>query len=145
MAAKKSGSESRGFTNEEREAMKDRARELKEGGMDGEGAVLSKLAAMTGSDRTIGQRLHALIRARAPSLAPRLWYGMPAYPNKDGKMICFFQGAYKFKTRYSTIGFSDKAKLDEGRMWPVYYALTELTEKEEEMIIALVKKAMGDE
>jgi hypothetical protein len=133
----------KGFTDEERVAMKERIQELKADKVDGEGAVLAKIAAMTGSDRTIGERLHAIIRASAPALSPRLWYGMPAYANKDGKMVCFFQDARKFKTKYATLGFSDKANLDEGAMWPTTFALKGLSTAEEARIVALVKKAVS--
>ena len=136
----------KGFTDEERAAMRERVKELKgaaRGGKgDDEGAVLEKLAAMSEPDRTMGQRLHALIKASAPELSPKLWYGMPAYA-KDGNVICFFQDARKFKTRYATLGFSDKAALDDGHMWPNSFALTELTAAEEATIGALVKKAVG--
>ena len=107
---------------------------------DGESAVLEKLAEMPESDRVIGERLHAIVKASAPSLSPKLWYGMPAYA-QDGKIICFFQPAQKFNTRYATLGFSDKANLDDGTMWPVAYALTKLTKADEARIAALVKKA----
>lgn len=109
---------------------------------DGETEVLAAIAAMPEPDRAMGERLHGIIKASAPDLAPRLWYGMPAYA-KDGDVVCFFQGANKFKTRYATLGFSDKARLDEGRMWPVAFALTELTPAEEERIGALVKDAVS--
>ena len=128
----------KGFTNEERLAMKERVQELK--GADGESALLAKIAAMPEPDRTMGKRLHAIITATAPALVPRLWYGMPAYA-KDGEVVCFFQNAQKFKARYSTLGFSDKAKLDEGAMWPTGFALKELTGAEEERIRALVQRA----
>jgi len=139
-----------GFTAEERAAMKDRATELKAAARrrpraakaDGESDVLAKLADMPGPDRALGERLHALIKATAPELTPTTWYGMPAYA-KDGKVICFFQAAQKFKTRYATLGFSDKANLDEGGMWPVYFALSELTSAEEARIAALVKQAVS--
>jgi uncharacterized protein YdhG (YjbR/CyaY superfamily) len=133
---------SRGFTDEEKAAMRERAREMK-GEVDGETAVLAKIHTMTGSDRAMAERLHFIIKANAPDLMPKTWYGMPAYSNKDGKMVCFFQDARKFKMRYATLGFGDKANLDEGHMWPVYFALTELTATEEVRIIALLKKAMG--
>ena len=110
--------------------------------VDGENAVLAKIAEMPEPDRSMGERIHAIIKANAPNLSPRLWYGMPAY-SKDGKVICFFQNSQKFKTRYSTLGFSDKANLDEGSMWPVAFAVKELTATEEEKIIALVKKAIN--
>jgi len=132
---------SKGFTAEERAAMKDRVQELKGSG-DGERAVLAKIAAMPEPDRAMGQRLHAIIRANAPTLAPKLWYGMPAYA-KDDKVVCFFQSAQKFKTRYATFGFSDKANLDEGHVWPTAFALKELTATEEARIGALVKKAVS--
>jgi len=137
-----------GFTEEERDAMKQRAQELKTAGRrgsragkaDGESEVLAKIAEMQEPDRVIGERLHALIKASAPDLTPRLWYGMPAYA-KGGKLVCHFQPAQKFKTRYATLGFSDVANLDEGAMWPVSYALTELTAAVEARIGALVQKA----
>ena len=131
-----------GFTDEERVAMRERIRELRAGKADGESAVLAKIAGMPEPDRTMGKRLHAIIKASAPSLSPRLWYGMPAY-SKDDKVVCFFQAAQKFKTRYATLGFSDKAKLDEGAMWPTTFALKGLTAAEEARIAALVKKAVG--
>ena len=126
--------------------MKDRVEEMKAGARkaDGEGEVLAKIADMKGPDRAMGKRLHAIIKASAPALSPRLWYGMPAYAKagKDGKVVCFFQSAQKFKTRYATFGFSDKANLDEGAMWPTAFALTELTAADEARIGALVKKAV---
>jgi uncharacterized protein YdhG (YjbR/CyaY superfamily) len=139
-----------GFTDEERAAMKERGRELKttarrgsrEAKADGESDLLSKIAEMTGQDRALAERLHAVIQASAPALSPTTWYGMPAYA-KDGKVVCFFQSAQKFKTRYAMLGFSDKANLDEGTMWPTYYALTELTAADEARIGALVKKAVS--
>src|SRR5713101_1634392 len=132
----------KGFTDEERSAMKERVKELKAAAdkADGESAVLAKLAELPGPDRAMGKRLHAIIKASAPGLSPRLWYGMPAYA-KDGKVVCFFQSAQKFNTRYATFGFSDAANLDEGAVWPVAFALTELTAAEEARIGALVKKA----
>jgi uncharacterized protein YdhG (YjbR/CyaY superfamily) len=136
------------FTAEERAALRDRARELKTaarpraGKADGESDVLARLAAMPGPDRVLGERLHALIRATAPDLVPRTWYGMPAYA-RDGAVICFFQGASKFNTRYATLGFSDKANLDDGAMWPVSFAVTELTAGAEARIAALVRKAVS--
>ena len=133
---------SKGFTAVEREAMKARVQELRAATADGESAVLAKISTMKEPDRTTGKRLHALIKATAPTLSPRLWYGMPAYA-KDGKVVCFFQSAQKFKTRYSTFGFSDKANLDEGHMWPTGFALKELTVAEEATIGALVKKAVS--
>ena len=129
-----------GFTTEERSAMKQRAKELKSADADGEGAVLEKIAEMQESDRAMANKIHAVIKASAPSLSPKLWYGMPAYA-KDGKIVCFFQPAKKFKTRYATLGFNDPAKLDEGAIWPVAYAVTKLTSAEEARIAALVRKA----
>ena len=139
-----------GFTAEERGAMKERAEELKASARrgsradeaDGESAVLAKIAEMTDADRIMAERLHAIIKASVPALAPRTWYGMPAYA-KDGKVLCFFQTAQKFKTRYATLGFSDAANLDEGAMWPTSYALTELTAADEARIGALVTKAVS--
>ena len=135
---------SKGFTDEERAAMRERAQELKTaaGKAGEESAVLEKIAAMPEPDRTMGERLHAIVKGSAPGLSPKLWYGMPAYA-KDGNVVCFFQNAQKFKTRYSTLGFSDKAALDEGQMWPTSFALKELTASEEARISALVKKAVG--
>jgi uncharacterized protein YdhG (YjbR/CyaY superfamily) len=140
-----SGKKSRGFTDEERAAMKERAEELKAeraGKADGESAVLAKIAAMPEPDRAMCARLHALIKASAPVLVPRLWYGMPAYA-RNGKVVCFFQSAQKFKTRYSSFGFNDAANLDEGAMWPTAFALVELTAAEEARIGALVRKAVS--
>ncbi|HKQ01353.1 MAG TPA: DUF1801 domain-containing protein [Actinomycetes bacterium] len=131
-----------GFTDEERGAMKERAKELKAAKADGESAVLAKIAEMPEPDRVLGERLHAVIRASAPTLSPKLWYGMPAYA-KDGKVVCFFQSAQKFKTRYATFGFNAEANLDDGTMWPTAYALTELTADDEARIGALVKKAVS--
>jgi uncharacterized protein YdhG (YjbR/CyaY superfamily) len=130
------------FTAEERSAMKARAQELKAGKADGESAVLAKIAELREPDRAMAERLHAIIKASAPVLSPRLWYGMPAYA-KDGNVVCFFQSAQKFKTRYATFGFSDKANLDEGAMWPNAFALKEVTAAEEARIGELVKKAVG--
>ena len=132
------GKKFKGFTDEERLAMRERIQELK--GADGESAVLAKIAAMPEPDRAMGKQLHAIIKASAPALLPRLWYGMPAYA-KDGEVVCFFQSAQKFKTRYSTFGFSDKANLDDGAMWPTGFALKELTGTEEARIRTLVQKA----
>ena len=134
-----------GFTDEERGAMKARAQELKSESRrgaeeDGESEVLAKIAEMEESDRAMAERFHALIKTNAPALTPRLWYGMPAYA-KNGKVVCHFQPAKKFKSRYATIGFSDEAKLDDGSMWPAAYALTEMTAADEKKIAALVKKA----
>ncbi|HWC42743.1 MAG TPA: DUF1801 domain-containing protein [Actinomycetota bacterium] len=132
----------KGFTEEERGAMKERAKELRTGKADGESDVLEKLAGMPAADRALGERLHAVITASAPDLSPRLWYGMPAYA-KGGKVICFFQSADKFKSRYATFGFNDSAKLDEGTMWPTAFALKELTDDDEARIAALVQKAVS--
>jgi uncharacterized protein YdhG (YjbR/CyaY superfamily) len=132
----------KGFTAEERAAMKERVRELKADKPDDESSVLAKIAAMREPDRTMAKRLHAIIKASAPALSPRLWYGMPAYA-KDGKVLCFFQGAQKFKTRYATVGFSDKANLDDGAMWPTAFALKALTATEEARISEVVKKAVS--
>ncbi len=135
-----------GFTDEERAAMKEYLKErraaVRPGTQDGERQVLAKIATMPAKDRALAERIHALIKATAPGLTPRTWYGMPAY-SKDGQVVCFFQDAAKFKTRYATLGFSDEAKLDEGHMWPTYYALTELTPVEEARIVALVRKAVA--
>jgi uncharacterized protein YdhG (YjbR/CyaY superfamily) len=139
---------SKGFTDEERAAMKERAKELKaeeranKNRAAGESDVLAKIAEMSEPDRTMGERLHAIIKANAPALSPKTWYGMPAYA-KDGKVVCFFQSAQKFNSRYATLGFSDKANLDEGAMWPTSFALKELTGAEEARIGALVKKAVS--
>jgi len=130
------------FTAEERAAMREHVQAMKAGKVDGEAAVLAKLAAMPEPDRALGKRLHALVKASAPELAPKLWYGMPAYA-KDGAVVCFFQSAGKFKTRYATFAFSDKARLDAGTMWPTGFALTELTAADEAKIGALVKKAVS--
>jgi uncharacterized protein YdhG (YjbR/CyaY superfamily) len=140
----------KGFTDEERAAMKERTRELKTEARrgprgekaDGESDVLARIAEMPKPDRAMAERLHAIIKASAPALSPRTWYGMPAYA-KDGNVVCFFQGAHKFKARYATFGFSDKANLDEGAAWPVAFALKELTAAEEARIGALVKKAVS--
>ena len=133
---------SKGFTADERAAMKERAKELKAAAnqADSERDVLAKIAEMPDSDRVMAERIHAVVRASAPDLAPRTWYGMPAYA-KDGKIVCFFQAADKFKARYATFGFNDDAKLDEGAMWPTSWALTKLTAADEARIGALVKKA----
>jgi uncharacterized protein YdhG (YjbR/CyaY superfamily) len=136
---------SEGFTAEERAAMKERARELKAEAQkaDGERAVLAKIAEMPETDRAMAERLHEIVKASAPELSPKTWYGMPAYANKDGKVVCFFQSAEKFNARYATFGFSDKANLDEGAMWPTSFALKELTAAAEARIGALVKRAAG--
>lgn len=145
--ARKSPRKTDGFTAEERAAMRERAREVKAarargGEADEESAVLAKLAAMAAPDRALGERVHALVRAAAPELTPRLWYGMPAYA-KNGKVVCFFQDAAKFKARYATLGFSDTAALDDGRMWPTSFALTALGAAEEERIRELLRRAVG--
>jgi len=139
----------KGFTDEERAAMKERARELKaearanKNKAEGESDVLAKIAEMPEPDRAMARRLHAIIKASAPALSPKTWYGMPAYANQDGKIVCFFQSAQKFNARYATFGFNDVANLDEGAMWPTSFALKELTAAEEAKIGALVKKAVG--
>ncbi len=138
----------KGFTDEERAAMKERAKELKAAARadkdkaDGESAVLAKIAEMPEPDRAMAKRLHAIIQASAPALSPKTWYGMPAYA-KDGKIVCFFQTAQKFNTRYATLGFNDAANLDDGAMWPVAFALKELTAADEARIAALVKRAVS--
>jgi uncharacterized protein YdhG (YjbR/CyaY superfamily) len=161
MAAKKSATKAAGksikraagsrkptkvFTDEERAAMREYVQEKKaaarRGTPDSEEELLAKLAEMSDADRAMGERLHAIVKATAPELTSRLWYGMPAYA-KDGNVVCFFQPAQKFKTRYSTLGFSDKANLDDGRMWPTTYALTELSAADEAKIASLIKKAVG--
>lgn len=143
MSPKKDKQQSASFTDEEQAAMKERAQELKAGAkkVEGESAVLAKIAEMPQPDRIMAERLHGIVKTSAPELSPRLWYGMPAYA-RDGKVVCFFQSAQKFNTRYATLGFSDAANLDEGSMWPVAFALKELTAAEEERIAALVKKAV---
>ncbi len=149
-ATSTTGKASKGFTDEERAAMRERAQEQKAaarrgpraGKADGESDVLAKIAEMPEPDRGMAERLHAIIKASVPALSPRTWYGMPAYA-KDGNVVCFFQSAQKFNTRYATLGFSDKANLDEGAMWPTAFALKELTAADEARIGALVKKAVG--
>jgi uncharacterized protein YdhG (YjbR/CyaY superfamily) len=144
---KSTSKKSKGFTDEERAAMKERAKELKaearanKDKADGESAVLAKIAEMPEPDRAMARRLHAIITASAPALSPKTWYGMPAYA-RDGKVVCFFQSAHKFNARYATFGFSDEANLDEGAMWPTSFALKELAAAEEAKIGALVKKAV---
>ncbi len=139
----------KGFTDDEKAAMRNRAKELKaeeRAGKDkaaGESAALEAIAAMQEPDRSMAKRIHAIIKDSAPALSAKTWYGMPAYANKDGKIVCFFQTAQKFNTRYSTLGFNDAAHLDDGRMWPVAYALKELTSADEARISALVKKAVS--
>ena len=141
MSAKKS----EGFTAEERAAMRERAKELKAEAQkaDGERGVLAKIAEMPETDRAMAERLHEIVKASAPELSPKTWYGMPAYANKDGKVVCFFQSAEKFNSRYATFGFSDKANLDEGAMWPTSFALKELSAAAEARIGVLVKRAAG--
>jgi len=142
MAERKSGK--KGFTAEERAAMRERARELKAaaGKAEAEGDVLAKIAEMPKADRVMAERVHAIVKASAPDLSPRTWYGMPAY-TKDDKVVCFFRSAAKFKSRYATLGFSDKANLDKGDMWPTDFALKKLTAAEEKKIAALVRKAVS--
>src|SRR5918998_4471633 len=150
-AKRTTGKASKGFTDEERAAMRERAQELKAasrrgpraGKADGESDVLAKIAEMPEPDRAIAERLHAIVKASAPALSPKTWYGMPAYANKDGKVVCFFTSAQKFNSRYATLGFNDTANLDEGSMWPTSFALKELTDAEEARIAALVKKAVS--
>jgi len=139
----KGSTTSKGFTADEKAAMKERAKELKAEAQkaDGEKDLLAKIAEMPEHDRAMAKRFHAIVKASAPHLSPKTWYGMPAYANKDGKIVCFFQAADKFKARYATFGFNDDAKLDEGHMWPTSYALMELTAAEEAKIATLVKKA----
>ena len=139
MADKKLG----GFSDEEQAAMRERAQELAANETKGESAVLMKIAEMPEPDQTMAKRIHEIIKASASALSPRTWYGMPAYANKGGKVICFFQSAHRFKSRYATFGFNDAAHLDEGNMWPTAFALTELTGAEEAKIGALVKKAVS--
>jgi uncharacterized protein YdhG (YjbR/CyaY superfamily) len=136
---------SKGFTAEERAAMKERARELKAEAdkADGESALLEKIAEMPRSDRAMAKRLHAVVKANAPALSPKTWYGMPAYANKDGKVVCFFQSAQKFNSRYATFGFNEAANLDDGAMWPTSFALKKLTAADEAKIGALVKRAVN--
>ena len=133
---------SRGFSDDELAAMRERTQELNADKADGESAVLAKIAEMQGSERAMAKRLHAIIKASAPALSPKLWYGMPAYA-KDDKVVCFFQSAHKFKYRYASFGFNDTANLDEGHMWPIAFALKELTTAEEAKIGSLVKKAVS--
>ena len=145
----KSAKKSKGFTDEEKAAMKNRAQELKaeeranKNRAEGESAALAAIAAMQEPDRSMAQRIHEIVQASAPDLLPKTWYGMPAYANQDGKVVCFFQTAQKFNTRYSTFGFNDSANLDDGSMWPVAFALKELTAADEKKIGALVKKSVS--
>lgn len=142
MSSRTPTKKSRGFSDEEKAAMREAVRERSTGAGEGEAAVLEKIAKMKEPDRSKAKRVHEIVRAAAPGLTPRTWYGMPAY-SKEDKVICWFQDAAKFKARYAILGFSDKAKLDEGRMWPVTYAITELTPAEEAKITALLKKAVS--
>ena len=148
-ATKQPAKASKGFTGEEKAAMRNRAQELKaearanKNKEEGESAALAAITALPAPDRALAERLHALIAASAPALSPKTWYGMPAYANKDGQIVCHFQSAEKFKTRYATLGFSDKAHLDDGAMWPVAFALSEWTGAVEAQIAALVKKAVS--
>jgi uncharacterized protein YdhG (YjbR/CyaY superfamily) len=143
-ATKRSAKASQGFTDEERAAMREHVREQRaqEGKADGEAAALAAIAALPAPDRALAERLHAIITANAPGLSPKTWYGMPAYAS-DGKVVCFFQPANKFKARYATLGFNDSAHLDDGEMWPVAFALQELTAADEAKIAALVRKAVS--
>ena len=149
MSLKKETQKSKGFTAEEQAAMKERAKELKaearanKNKAEGESDVLAKIAEMPEPDRAMATRLHEIIKASAPTLSPKTWYGMPAYANKDGKVVCYFTAAAKFNSRYATFGFNDDANLDEGAMWPTSFALKELTAAEEARISALVKKAVS--
>jgi uncharacterized protein YdhG (YjbR/CyaY superfamily) len=148
-AAQKPAKTSKGFSAEERAAMKERAQELKaeqrrgKNRAEGERALLAKIAEMPEPDRAMGERLHAIVTASAPGLMPKTWYGMPAYANDDGKVVCYFQNAAKFDARYATFGFNDTANLDKGAMWPVSFALKELTAADEKTIASLVKKAVS--
>jgi uncharacterized protein YdhG (YjbR/CyaY superfamily) len=143
MAEKKKATQgSKGFTAEERAAMRARAKELK-AAEDGETAVREALAAMTPDDRALGERIHAIVKENASELSPKTWYGMPAYANKEGKVVCFYRNAGKFKERYAMFGFNDSAKLDDGSMWPIAFALTKLTKADEKTIATLVKKAVA--
>lgn len=146
-SAKRAAADADGFTAEERAAMKERAQEVKAArrgsrAQDAESTVLAKIAEMPEADRALAERIHAIVKANAPELTPKTWYGMPAYA-KDGKVVCFFQAASKFNTRYATLGFNDSANLDEGTMWPTAFALTALTADDEARIAALIKKAAG--
>ncbi len=149
MSPKKEAQKSEGFTAEERAAMKERARELKaearakKAREEGEKDLLEKIAEMPEADRFMAERIHEIVKANAPDLIPKTWYGMPAYANKEGKVVCFFQAAAKFNTRYATFGFNEDANLDEGSMWPTAFALTDVTPAEERKIAELVKKAVG--
>jgi uncharacterized protein YdhG (YjbR/CyaY superfamily) len=143
--SRQSGTKSQGFTAAEKAAMKERARELKAEASkaDGENALLAKVAEMPQPDRAMAKKLHSIVKANAQGLTPKTWYGMPAYANDDGKVICYFQSADKFKSRYATFGFNDQANLDKGDMWPTSFAVKKLTAAEEKKIAALVKKAVS--
>jgi uncharacterized protein YdhG (YjbR/CyaY superfamily) len=149
MATNSETTKSKGFTKDEQQAMKDRARELRDEARisknraAGEGAALDAIKALSEPDKTLAKQIHELVTKTAPELFPKTWYGMPAYANKDGKVICFFQAAQKFEARYATLGFSDTSKLDEGNMWPTAFGLKQITSAEEKKIIELVKKAVG--
>lgn len=140
---KKAKKPAKGFTEEEKEAMKERAQELLGHQGRGEAAVLASIAKMPQPDRAMAERIHTIIKEAAPTLMPKTWYGMPAYANSEGKVVCFFQAAYKFKYRYATLGFSDVARLDEGAMWPTTYAITELTTAVEARVTSLVAQAVS--
>ena len=142
-----SSKQATGFTAEEKAAVKARAKELKaeQEKVDGESAALAAIAEMTEPDRTMAERIHAIIKANAPALLPKTWYGMPSYANEDGKIVCFFQTAQKFNYRYATLGFNDAANLDEGGLWPIAYALTELNAAEEARIVTLVQQAVAQD
>ena len=144
-SGKRTSTSSTGFTAEERAAMKETARErkLEATKADWEKELLTKIAEMPPKDRAIAKKIHAIVKANAPNLSPKTWYGMPAYANKDGKIVCFFQSAAKFDARYATLGFNDEAKLDDGNMWPASFALKELSAAEEKKVAALVKKAVS--
>jgi len=144
-ARKPAKRKSTGFTDEEKAAMKERAAELKAEARkaDGESALLAKVAEMPKADRVLAEGVHQIVKANAPDLSPKTWYGMPAYANRDGKVVCFFQSADKFKSRYASFGFTDEANLDEGAMWPTYFGLKKLTAAEERKIAGLVKKAVS--
>jgi uncharacterized protein YdhG (YjbR/CyaY superfamily) len=142
-ATKKPSKANKGLTDEEIAAARERAKELKADKADGESALLAKIAEMAEPDRVMAERLHAIVKASAPALTPKTWYGQPAYADNDGKVVCFFQPASKFKTRYATLGFNDSAHLDDGALWPVAFALKALTAADEAKIAALVKKAVN--
>ncbi len=143
MGNKNNSKKIEGFTEEEKKAMRERIKEIKADELEGEAEVLAKISEMNGKDRDIAERFHKIIMKNFPELSPRTWYGMPAYSNSKGKVICYLQNSQKFKSRYSTIGFSDGANLDEGKMWPVAYAIKDLGDDEEKMIIYLLKRALS--